>query len=94
MYSFAFETSIYKRPTFTGLSLSYDTFTPESRKVNMIKFFTFRVLKIFSDNTIKSEFEQIENLFLSNGYPEEVIVDTIDKNVCKFTINIRLLGPS
>ena len=43
---------------------------------------------------IKSEFEQIINLFLSNGYPEEVIVDTINKTVHKLRHNIRPLGPS
>ena len=31
---------------------------------------------------------------LSNGYPEEVIVDTINKTVYKFRNNIRPLGPS
>ena len=63
---------------FTGLYLGWDAFAPNSRKINLIKCLTFRV-KICSDNKIKSKFEQIKNLFLSNGYPEEVIVDTINK---------------
>ena len=90
--SFAFVTSIYRKPIFTGLYLSLDDFTPKSRKVNLIKCLTFRALKIYSDNTIKSEFEQIKNLFLGNGYPEEVIVDTINKTVDKFRNNIRPFG--
>ena len=55
---------------------------------------TFRALKICSDNKIKSKFEQIENLFLGNGYPEEVIVDTINKIGTKFRNNIRPFGSS
>ena len=92
--SFAYVTRIYRKPTFTGLYLSWDAFAPKSRKVNLIKCFTFRVLKICSDNKIKSEFEQIKNLFLSYGYPEEVIVDTINKTVYKFRNNIRPFGAS
>ena len=90
---FVFITSIYRKPTFTGLYLSWDAFAPKSRKVNLIKCLTFRALKICSDNKIKSEFEQIKNLFLGNEYPEEVIVDTINKTVHKFRNNIVPFGP-
>ena len=91
--SFAFVTCIYRKPTFTGLYLSWDAFAPKSRKVNRIKCLTFRALKICSDNNIKSEFEQIKNIFCDNRYPEEVIVDTINKTVDKFRNNIRPFGP-
>ena len=56
-----FVTSIYRKLTFTGLYLSWDAFAP--KKVYLIKCLTFRALKICSDNKIKSEFEQIKNLF-------------------------------
>ena len=91
--SFAFVTSIYRKPTFTGLYLSWDAFAPKSRKVNLIKYLTFRALKICSDNRIQSEFEEIKNLFSGNGYPGEVIVDTMNKTVDKFKNNIVLFGP-
>ena len=71
---FAFVTSLYRKPTFTGLYLSWNAFAPKSRKVNLIMCLTFRILKICSDNKIKSEFEQIKNSFSSNGYPEEPYV--------------------
>ena len=90
---FAFVTSIYKKPALTGLHLSWDAFAPKSRKVNMLKRLIFRALKICSDNKIKSEFEKIKNLSLSNGYPDEVIVDTINETVDKFRNNIRPLSP-
>ena len=81
--SFAFVSSLY---------LSWNAFAPKSRKVNLIKCLTFKALKICSDK-IKSEFEQIKNLFLGNRYPEEVIVITINKTVNKFRNNIRPFGP-
>ena len=51
---------------------SQEPFQSKSKMVNLIKSLTFRALKICSDNRIKSEFEQMKNLFLSNGYLEEV----------------------
>ena len=79
--SFVLVTSIYRKPTFTYLYLNGDAFAPKSKKVNLIKCLTFRALKICSDNKIKSEFEQIKNLFWGNRYSEEVIVDTMNKTV-------------
>ena len=67
--------------------MSRDAFGHKSRKVNLIKCLTFRTFTICSNNKLKKEFEQIKNLFLSNGYLEEVIVN-------KFRNNIRPLGPS
>ena len=80
--SSAFLTCIYRNSTFTGVYLSWGAFAPESTKVNLIKCLTFRALKICSDSTLKSE--QIKNLLLSNGYPEEVIADTYNLTVNKF----------
>ena len=91
---FAFITSIYRKPMFTGLYLSWDAFAPKTRKVNLIKCLVFRALKICSDNKIKSEFEQVKNLFLGKRYPEGVILDTINKTVHKFRNNIRPFGSS
>ena len=91
--SFAFVTSIYRKPTFTGLYLSWDAFAPKIGKVNLIKCPTFRALKICLDNWIKSEFEQIKNLFLGNGYHKEAIVNTMNKIVDKFRNKIRPFGP-
>ena len=85
---------IYRKPTFTGLYLGWDAFAPMSRKVNLIKCLIFWALKICLDSKIKSGFEQIKNLFLSNGYPQEVIVDTIHLTVKKFRNDNRPFGPS
>ena len=88
--SFAFLTYIHRKPTFTGLYMSLDAFAPKSRKVNLMKCLTFRVLKICSDSKIKSEFEQIKNLFLSNGYPEKIIADSINLTANKLR-NIQFM---
>ena len=51
----SFLTSVYRKPTFTGLYLSWDAFAPMSRKLNFIKCLSFRALNICSDSKIKEE---------------------------------------
>ena len=93
-YSSAFLICIYRKPTFTGLYLNWDAFAPKPRKVNLIKCLTFRALKICSESKIKNEFEQIKNLFLSNGYPEEDIADTINLTGNKLRNDNKPFDPS
>ena len=62
-HSITFVNFIYRKSVFSSLYLNWDTFVPKSKKVNLIKCLTFRTLKICLDNKIKSEFEQIKNLF-------------------------------
>ena len=92
--SSAFLTCIYRKPTSTGLYLIWDDLAPKSRKVSLIKCLTFSALKICSDSKIKSEFEKIKNLFLSNWHLEEVIADTINLTVNKFRNDNRPFAPS
>ena len=79
-----FLTSIYRKPTFTGLYLSWDTFAPKSTKLNLIKCLSFRALNICSDSKIEEELKVIREIFLNKGYPEEVIDDNINSTVTKF----------
>ena len=73
--------SIYWKPTFTGLYLSWDAFPSKSRKLNLIKCLSFRALNICSDSKIEEELKVIRELFLNNGYPEEVIDDNFNSTV-------------
>ena len=50
-------------------------------------------LKTCSDCKIISEFEQIKSIFLSNGYPEELIANIIYLTVNKFRKDNRPFGP-
>ena len=91
--SFAFVTSIYRKPTFTGLYLSWGAFSPKSRKVNLIKCLTFSALIFVQMTGLKVNLNRLKEIFLRNRYPEEVIVDTMKKTVDKFRNNIVSFGP-
>ena len=88
--SFAFITSIYRKPTFTGWYLSWDVFALKSWKINLIKCLTFRALKICSDNGIKSEFEQIKNWVM--GILRKLLLTPMNRTVDKFRNNIVPFG--
>ena len=89
-----FLTSVYRKPTFTGLYLSRDAFAPRSRKLNLIKCLSFSALKICSDSNIEEELKVIRDLFLNNRYLEEFLDDNINLNVTKFKNNNKIFGPS
>ena len=88
----SFLTSVYRKPTFTGLYLSWDFFAPRSRKLNLIRCLSFRALNICCDSKIEDEQKVIKEIFINNGYPEEVIDDNIKLTVTRFK-NIKIFGP-
>ena len=82
------------KPTFTELYLSWDAFAPKSRKLNLIKCLSFRVLNICSNSKIEDELRVVRELFLNNGHPEEVINDNINLTKTKFSNKNKIFGPS
>ena len=68
-----FITSIYRKPTFTGLYLRWNSFSPPKRKTNLILTLTHRALAICSPEKLSSELNKIKSILLTNGYPEHVI---------------------
>ena len=70
---FKFITSIYRKPTFTGLYLRWNSFSPPKRKTNLILTLTHRALAICSPERLPSELDKIKSILLTNGFPEHVI---------------------
>ena len=68
----SFLTSVYRKPTFTGLYLSWDSFASRSRKLNLIRCLSFRALNICCESKIEDELKVIKETFINNGYHEEV----------------------
>ena len=80
----SFLTSVYRKPTFTGLYLDWHSFAPKSRKLNLIRCLSNRSLNICSDCEIENELKAIKDIFIDNGYPEDVIDVNIRHTVTKF----------
>ena len=73
-FSSKFITSIYRKPTFIGQYLRWNSFSLWKRKTNLILTLTHRALAICSYERLPLELDKIKFIPLTNGYPEHVIV--------------------
>ena len=79
-----FETSVYRKPTFSGQYIRWKSFSPRKRKTNLIATLVHRALMICTKNKLKQEIDFIKKVLLDNGYPEAVVALGMCK-VCKCT---------
>ena len=89
----SFLTSVYRKPTFTGLYLNWHSFAPKSRKLNLFRNLSYRALNICSEYKIDNELRAIRDIFIDNGYPEDVIDSNIKYTVTKFRDTNKVFGP-
>ena len=68
-----FLTSVYRKPTFTGQYLRWNSFSPQKRKINLISTLVHRAFMICSKSKLDQELGKIRSILLENGYPERVI---------------------
>lgn len=69
----AFITSVYRKPTFTGLYTSYYSFVPQIYKINVVRSLFTRSRRICSSSEIQAEEQFLTSILLKNGYPLEFI---------------------
>ena len=87
----SFETSIYRKPTFTGLYTRWDSFTARRYKINLIKCLANRAVRICSTNYLPAELQQLKQIFSSNGYPRRLVENTLNSVVCP---KLKSFGPA
>ncbi|WP_317582632.1 hypothetical protein, partial [Streptococcus pyogenes] len=65
-----FSTSVYRKPTFTGLFTNFDSFIPVTFKHGLVYTLLNRYFKICSSYLVfQSEVTKLRKLFYDNGYP-------------------------
>ena len=87
-----FSTSVYRKPTFTGLLLNWKSFVPHEYKKRTIASMVYRAIRISSDYSIMhKEFLFIRQLAVSNGYPlsfvQGIIKNTLERQLYKLRLN-------
>ena len=76
----AVNTSIFRKPTFTGLGLNYTSFTPRLFKINSIKTLLYRCYALSSNwLSFHEEVEFLKTFFQNNGYPLNLINNCVTK---------------
>ena len=65
-----FVTSIYRKPTFTGLLSKYDSFTPKKYKLNLVRTLVNRAYRLCSSFlAFDQEINFLKKILSQNGYP-------------------------
>ena len=77
-------TSIYRKPTFTGQYLRWNSFCPMKRKTDLISTLVHRALVICSKSTLQNQLFNIRSILINNGYPEVVVNTVITKKMNQF----------
>ena len=68
-----FLTLVYRKPTFTGQYLHWNSFSSQKRKINLIGTLVHRAFMICSKSKLDQKLDKIRSILLKNGYPEHVI---------------------
>ena len=87
-----FLTSIYRKPTFTGQYIRGNSFSPNTRKISLIKTLAHSVLVICSKTKLGPELDEIKQLLIDNGYPADVLLSCINQKLASFAVE-KPIGP-
>ena len=79
-----FVTFIYRKPTFTGQYICWNSFCPMKQKTNLISTLVHRALVICLKSTLQNELSNICSILINNGYPEVVINTVITEKINQF----------
>ena len=66
-------TSVYRKPTFTGQYIMYDSYCSAQYKINLVRNLVDRARRICSDSKLQPELDFLRSVFLKNGYPSSLL---------------------
>ena len=73
-----FSTTVYRKPTFTGLFTNFESFIPITYKRGLINTLLFRYFNISSSYAIfHAEIEKFRQIMTKNGYPEKFFDEVV-----------------
>lgn len=85
-------TDVYRKPSFNGLSMKWNSFCPPSMKIKLITTLTHRAINICSPDKLQAEIEKLKNLFLDNGFPGALVHSTISRKLDQANLPVQF-GP-
>ena len=79
-----FTTSVYRKPTFSGVFTNFGSFIPKSYKCNFLFTLLHRAFKLGSNfELFDQEIDKLKTIFENNGYPKSFIDLCIKKYLDK-----------
>ena len=84
-----FATSVYHKPTFTGLFTNFNSYNPLAYKQNLVSCLIHRVFNLCSSyENFHTQLEVVRKLFNSNGFPSHMF-DRIVRRFLEHTLDPR-----
>ena len=68
-----FLTTVYRKASFTGQYLHFQSFCSKKRKINLIRTLCHRAHMICSPDLLEKELNKIKDIFIKNGYPQSLV---------------------
>ena len=87
-----FEISVYRKPTFTGQYLRWESFSPLKRKISLISTLVYLDQMVCTKRRLNEKIERIKKIILDNGHPKNVINTQIAKKIAQF-FTLKRFGP-
>lgn len=76
----SFVTSVYRKPTFSGVYTNYNSFLPQTYKSGLIRTLLFRLYTICSDwNMVHKEIEHLKSVMKRSAYPERLTLPSVSR---------------
>ena len=88
-----FSSTIYRKPTFTGLYNRWDSYSAYDQKVALIRSLTLRAKRICSPQHLNDEVAKLKAILQGNGYPlpiiERVIYQVLNPKAPVHTVGLK-----
>jgi hypothetical protein len=79
-----YSTTVYRKKTFTGVYLNWNSLTARRYKIGLIRCLCERIWRITSDNDDRMiEMEKLKIILSRNEYPPDIVEKTINKFIEK-----------
>ncbi|XP_065193140.1 uncharacterized protein LOC135824335 [Sycon ciliatum] len=66
-------TTVYRKPTFTGQYMMFDSFCSSQYKSNLVRNLVNRAQRICSPTKLQQELDFLRSVFVKNGYPQQLL---------------------
>ena len=85
-------TSVYRKPTFSGVFTNFESFVPKSYKYNLLFTLLHRAFKLCSNfERFHQEIDKLKTIFENNGYPKSFVDFCIKKYLDKVFIKKEMV---
>ena len=75
-----FETSVYRKPTFSGLYMNFESFLPLEYKIGLVRTLLHRGFELCSRmNSFHKELEFLKAILLKNGYGKSFLDSCVNR---------------